>query len=152
MDLCWQSNISAFYYAVWVDHSFSSKEKASFNFMAAVTICSDFGAQENKVWHCVHCFPIEIHPVLVSEERIHGGFNILKFCKTENVSFCPHNWWIIWPILEFWKIFLTNFDDLLLVLNLSRSLINQMLDRLSVFPFLLFSFSLVFCFTFWGTS
>ena len=32
-----------------VCHSFSSKEQASFNFMAAVTICSDFGAQENKV-------------------------------------------------------------------------------------------------------
>ena len=28
------------------------------NFMAGVTICSDFGAQENKVWHCFHCFPI----------------------------------------------------------------------------------------------
>ena len=26
--------------------------------MAAVTICSDFGAQKNKVWHCLHCFPI----------------------------------------------------------------------------------------------
>ena len=30
----------------------------SFNFMAAVTICSHFGAQENKVCHCFHCFPI----------------------------------------------------------------------------------------------
>ena len=29
--------------------TFSSKEKASFNFMAAITICSDFGAQKNKV-------------------------------------------------------------------------------------------------------
>ena len=29
-----------------------------FNFMAAVTVCSDFGAQENKVCHCFHCFPI----------------------------------------------------------------------------------------------
>ena len=28
------------------------------NFMATVTICSDFGAQENKVCHCFHCFPI----------------------------------------------------------------------------------------------
>ena len=28
------------------------------NFMAAVTICSDFGAQENKVNHHFHCFPI----------------------------------------------------------------------------------------------
>ena len=26
--------------------------------MAAVTICSDFGAQKNKVWHCFHCLPI----------------------------------------------------------------------------------------------
>ena len=24
----------------------------------AVTICSDFGAQENKACHCFHCFPI----------------------------------------------------------------------------------------------
>ena len=33
-------------------HSFSSKERASLTFMAAVTIHSDFGAQENKVCHC----------------------------------------------------------------------------------------------------
>ena len=26
--------------------------------MAVVTICSDFGAQKNKVLHCFHCFPI----------------------------------------------------------------------------------------------
>ena len=26
--------------------------------MAVVTICSDFGAQKNKVSHCFHCFPI----------------------------------------------------------------------------------------------
>ena len=32
----------------WSCHCFPSKEQASFNFMAAVTICSDFGAQENK--------------------------------------------------------------------------------------------------------
>ena len=25
--------------------------------MAAITICSDFGAQKNKVSHCFHCFP-----------------------------------------------------------------------------------------------
>ena len=34
--------------------SFSSKEQASFNFMAAVTIRNDFGAQENKICHCFH--------------------------------------------------------------------------------------------------
>ena len=26
--------------------------------MAAITICSDFGAPKNKVWHCFHCLPI----------------------------------------------------------------------------------------------
>ena len=26
--------------------------------MAAITICSDFGAPQNKVSHCFHCFPI----------------------------------------------------------------------------------------------
>ena len=41
-----------------VGHSFSSKEQASFNFMAAVTISSDFRVQENKICHCFHCFPI----------------------------------------------------------------------------------------------
>ena len=48
----------------WKNHSFdyvdlcrqsSSKEQASFKFMAAVTISNDFGAQENKI---CHCFPI----------------------------------------------------------------------------------------------
>ena len=29
-------------------------EQVSFNFMAAVTVCSDFEAQENKICHCFH--------------------------------------------------------------------------------------------------
>ena len=32
--------------------------------MAAVTICSDFGAPKNKVWHCFHCLPIYSHEVM----------------------------------------------------------------------------------------
>ena len=32
--------------------------------MAAVTICSDFGAPQNKVCHCFHCFPIYFHEVM----------------------------------------------------------------------------------------
>ena len=38
-DLCWQSNVSAFEYAIQVGHNFPSKELVSFNFMAAITIC-----------------------------------------------------------------------------------------------------------------
>ena len=36
----------------------SSKEQEYFNFMAAVTNDSDFGAQENKVCDYFHCFSI----------------------------------------------------------------------------------------------
>ena len=39
-------------------HCFSSKEQAYFNFMTVDTICSNFGAQKNKVCHCFHCHPI----------------------------------------------------------------------------------------------
>ena len=39
-------------------HNFSPKEQASLNFMASATICSDFGAPQNKVSPCFHCFPI----------------------------------------------------------------------------------------------
>ena len=38
--------------------AFLPRSKRLFNFMAAVTICSDFGAPQNKVCHCFHCFPI----------------------------------------------------------------------------------------------
>ena len=32
--------------------------------MAAVTICSDFGTQENTLSHCFHCFPNYLHEVM----------------------------------------------------------------------------------------
>ena len=38
--------------------AFHSRSKCFFNFMAAVTICSDFGAQENKICNCFCFFPI----------------------------------------------------------------------------------------------
>ena len=38
--------------------AFLSMSKRLFYFMAAVIICSDFAAQENKISHCFHCFPI----------------------------------------------------------------------------------------------
>ena len=33
----------------------------SFNFMAAVTICSDFEAEENTVSHCFHCIFLDLY-------------------------------------------------------------------------------------------
>ena len=52
MELCWQSDVSAFQYAIQVCHSFLSEVHMSFDFIAAVTVGSDFGGQENKICHC----------------------------------------------------------------------------------------------------
>ena len=66
MELCWQSNVSVFFNVLsrFVIYSFSSKEQASFNFTAAVTICSDFGAFQNKVSHCLIVSPSICHGVI----------------------------------------------------------------------------------------
>ena len=49
---------------------FSSKEKASFNFMSAVTVHSDFEAQENKVWHYSIVSPCICHEVMGCDAMI----------------------------------------------------------------------------------
>ena len=38
--------------------TFLPRSERFFNFMAAITICNDFGAPQNKVSHCFHGFPI----------------------------------------------------------------------------------------------
>ena len=55
------------------------------NFMAAVTICSDFGAPKNKVWHCFHCFPIYFHEVMGLDAMIFV-FWMLSFKPTFSLS------------------------------------------------------------------
>ena len=32
--------------------------------MAVVTICSDFGAQEDKICHCLQFFPFYLHELM----------------------------------------------------------------------------------------
>ena len=61
MDLCWQSSVSAFKYAIQVGHNFLPRSKEiSFNFMTVVSICSDFGAPKNKVWDIFWIYYIHI--------------------------------------------------------------------------------------------
>ena len=70
---------------------FFSKEQASLNFLAAVTMCNGFGAQENKVSHCFHCFPIYL--LWSDGTRCHGLFlkkfifywRIIDNCFTEDL-------------------------------------------------------------------
>ncbi|CAN0173958.1 unnamed protein product [Rangifer tarandus platyrhynchus] len=62
-------------WAVAVSHSFPSKEQEPFNFMAAVTIHSDFRAQENKICHCFHFSPSICHEVMGPAAMILVFFN-----------------------------------------------------------------------------
>ena len=47
MDICWQSDVSAFKYTVSVCHSFSSKEQASLNCVIAVFLPGEFHGQRS---------------------------------------------------------------------------------------------------------
>ena len=53
--------------------------------MAAVTICTDSGAQENKVCHCFHCFPIYL-PWSDGTDAMILGFWMLGFKPTFSLS------------------------------------------------------------------
>ena len=55
------------------------------NFMAAITICSDFGAQENKVCHCFHCSPSICHEVIERDAMVFG-FWMLSFKPAFSLS------------------------------------------------------------------
>ena len=44
--------------------------------MAAVTICSDFGAQENKVCHCLHFSPSICYEVMGLDAMILVFLNV----------------------------------------------------------------------------
>ena len=39
---------------------FVTEEQTSFNLMAAVTVSSDLGVQENKICHCFHFLPFHL--------------------------------------------------------------------------------------------
>ena len=67
----------------------------SFNFMAAVTIWSDFGAQENKVSHYFHCFSIYLpwsdgtgsHDLSFLNVELKSAFSVLFHFHQEALSF-----------------------------------------------------------------
>ena len=56
-DLRWQSHVSTLQHTVYVCHCFPSQKQSSSEFMAALTICSDFGAQEEEIRLCFLIFP-----------------------------------------------------------------------------------------------
>ena len=53
-----------------MEQQIGSQRQASLNFLAAVTICSDFGAQENKIYHCFHFSPSICHEMMGPDAMI----------------------------------------------------------------------------------
>ena len=86
LHLCRQSNVSALEYAISVGHNFSSKEQVSFNFMAAVIIHSDFGAQENKVCHCFSIVSPSICHEVMGLDAMIFVFSMLSFTPSFPLS------------------------------------------------------------------
>ena len=101
----------------FVKLSFKGQAFFFFNFMASVTICSDFGAQENKVCHCFHCFTIYLP---WSDET---GWQNLSFLNvdlrgTRSLAFLCWLWYwsymayillsYVPPIHTFWRVFIIN--------------------------------------------
>ena len=96
MDLCQQSDVSAFLYVVQVCHSFPSKGQASFSFMTAVTIRSDFGTQENKICHCFQFFPFYL-PWSDWMLSFKPAFSLSSRVSLVPLHFLPLEWYLhIW--------------------------------------------------------
>ena len=49
VDVCWQSDVSAFQYAISVCHSFPSKKQTSSNLITAITVGNDFRDKRKSV-------------------------------------------------------------------------------------------------------
>ena len=62
--------------------------------MAAVTICSDFGAPQNKVWHCSHSFPTRRSSDLLVP------LSLLNSAWTFGSSWFTYCWSLAWRILR----------------------------------------------------
>ena len=62
------------------------RKQVCFNFMTAVTICSDFGAQENEIWPRFHCFPIYLQWNDTTQCHDLSFFWMLNFKPTFSLS------------------------------------------------------------------
>ena len=58
--------------------------------MSGVTICSDLGAEENKICHCFHFSPYLCHEVIVPDAMILIFFLNVEFQASFLTLFDPH--------------------------------------------------------------
>ena len=88
--------------------------------MAAVSIHSDFEAQENKVWPCFHCFPIYLpwsdgtgcHGLrFLNAEFYHSPLSALSRGSLVPLCFLPYGWCHL-HILDYWYFSLQSWFQL----------------------------------------
>ena len=100
MDLFRQSDVLCFNTL----SSFPSKEKACFNFMATVTVCRDFGAQENKICHLLsHRGSLRgsNSGAVTNPKGIRGRKACLKLETWQNSGSAAHGLWSkLWAMVE----------------------------------------------------
>ena len=78
---------------------FPSKEQVSFNFVAAVTIHNDFGAQENEVCHCFHfLFSAPICHEVMGLDAIILVFCMLSLSQPFQSPLSPSSWGSLVPL------------------------------------------------------
>ena len=58
----------------------------SFNFMTAITVHSDFGSQENEIFHCFHIFPQSICHEVMGRDAMILVFWMLSFKAAFSLS------------------------------------------------------------------
>ena len=87
MDLCWQIMSLLLNMLSRLVITFLPRSKCLFIFMASITICSDFGAPQNKVSHRFQCFPIYFpwsdgtgcHDLSFLNVELKPAFSLLSF-------------------------------------------------------------------------
>ena len=69
--------------------------------MAVVSICSDFGAPQNKVYHCFHCFPIYLNEVIGLDAMI-----LVPVSGCDGYSLCwnPVCFFCLFVLFCFWLL------------------------------------------------
>ena len=93
--------------------SFYFKDQESFNFMAAVTIQSDFGGQGNKICHCFYFFPIYLpgsngtgcHGLsgFCLFEEVLGFWGTRSKCRMVHSVYCSHSECNLVPPCYLWR-------------------------------------------------
>ena len=85
MDFCQQSDVSVFNTLSRFVIAFLPMSK-HLNFMAAVTVCNDFGAQEDKTCHCFYFPPSICHEVMGSDAMILVFFSFKSACSLSSFT------------------------------------------------------------------